>query len=210
MKKQLLGIFMVVAVLTGSVYAGIMGSPHDFTGKAFSQGQICQPCHAPHNPNTTVSNAPLWNHAVTVSTYTLYSSPSLDAGILPGSLNQPRGFSKLCLSCHDGTVAVDAYAGSPGTQFVSGSAHMGTDLSNDHPIAFIYNTNLAARDSGLNDPTITPSGILGLSGTIQEDMLFNDRLECSSCHDVHNRFYHKSLLKKSNAGSALCLTCHNK
>jgi predicted CXXCH cytochrome family protein len=147
---------------------------------------------------------------VTSATYTLYSSPSLDAGILPGFLNQPGGVSKLCLSCHDGTIAVDAFAGNPGTQFTTGVVHWGADLSNDHPISFIYDSELATRDRGLNDPTVTPSGIPGLTGTIEEDMLFNKSLECSSCHDVHSRFNVENLLKKRNAGSALCLTCHNK
>ena len=39
-------------------------------------------------------------------------------------------------------------------------------------------------------------------------MLFNDRLECASCHDVHNSYNQAGLLVKSNADSALCLTCH--
>jgi predicted CXXCH cytochrome family protein len=208
--KNLVAYIFAASFLASTAYAEILGSPHDFTSRGFSQGQICLPCHTPHNPNPAVRSVPLWNHEVTSSTYTVYSSPSLDAGIPPGFLNQPGGVSKLCLSCHDGTVAVDAFRGNRGSQFITGVVHWGTDLSNDHPISFIYDTELATRDGGLNDPTVTPSGIPGLTGTIQQDMLFNYSLECSSCHDVHNRFNIERLLKKNNAGSALCLTCHNK
>jgi predicted CXXCH cytochrome family protein len=45
---------------------------------------------------------------------------------------------------------------------------------------------------------------------IAEDMLFNGRMECASCHDVHNAFNNDELLLKPNGGSGLCLTCHNK
>ncbi len=41
-------------------------------------------------------------------------------------------------------------------------------------------------------------------------MLIDGRMECSSCHDVHDRNGHAKLLVKSNARSALCVTCHDK
>lgn len=191
---------MGIATLT---QAAITGSAHDLSGIPAANGQICLPCHAPHNAET-VANAPLWNHEQSTATYTLYSSPTLDA--VPG---QPAGVSKLCLSCHDGTVAVDAFGGQAGTFFLTGSENMGTDLSNDHPISFIYDTTLAANDGGLYDPAVQVSGIPGTTGTIDDDMLFAGSLECASCHDVHNTNGFGDLLVKPNGGSALCLTCHN-
>jgi len=56
-------------------------------------------------------------------------------------------------------------------------------------------------------PTTTNSG---LGSTIDNDMLFDGKMECASCHDVHNRFGVSGLLKMSNVNSELCLTCHNK
>ena len=52
----------------------------------------------------------------------------------------------------------------------------------------------------------------GLGGTIDNDLLIDNKLECSSCHDVHNGAAEDvgNLLVKSNSGSALCLTCHLK
>jgi len=156
---------------------------------------------------TLVVNAPLWNHEVTTElAYTLYSSSTLDA--TPG---QPSGVSKLCLSCHDGTVAVDAFGGAAGTTTIdaigTGSGDFGTDLSNDHPISFLYTTALSVTDGGLMDPSTDPSGIIG---TIAADMLFSDSMECASCHDVHNAAGNTALLLIDNANSDLCLTCHDK
>lgn len=195
--------------LTSAVRAEILGSAHDFSGLGFSQGQICLPCHAPHNTSTVVQNVPMWNHAVTSAVYQLYASDTLNAGSPAGSLNQPGASSKLCLSCHDGTIAIDAFGGNPGGILIFGRSNLGTDLHNDHPISFVYDTSLALADGRLNDPASTLSGLAGSAGTILEDMLFGSRLECSSCHDVHNKFGQPALLLKSNTGSALCLTCHN-
>ena len=147
----------------------------------------------------------LWNHAVTTETYTLYSSPTMNA-----QTGQPDGVSRACLSCHDGTVALDSFGGATGTNFIGGGANFGTDLTNDHPVSFTYNNSLATVDGGLYQPTTTDSG---LGGTIAADMLFgpgNDQVECASCHDVHNAAGIGALLLKSNVGSALCLTCHAK
>jgi predicted CXXCH cytochrome family protein len=198
---------LITAVLCVSVAsrsdADIANSAHDFTGNLWSGGQICNPCHTPHRAVTTVSNAPLWNHALTsMSNYTLYSSATLNA--TPG---QPDGISKLCLSCHDGTIAIDSFGGNTGTSFIGGNLRIGTDLRGNHPISITYDTALAAEDTALNDPSGAASGV---GSTIDQDLLFAGKLECASCHDVHNSGGHESLLRIANEGSRLCLTCHNK
>jgi len=203
---KLLGI-VVLTILVASVVGNaqtIVGSEHDFSGESWNTtGEICVVCHTPHHANTTVTDAPLWNHEVTQATFTPYSSATLDA-----SVGQPDGISKLCLSCHDGTVAVDNFGGETnGSEYVSGDDLIGTDLSNDHPVSFTYDAALASADGDLYDPTTTNSG---LGSTIDDDMLFNHKLECASCHDVHNGSGVDHLLVKSNDQSALCLTCHSK
>lgn len=208
-KLRVISLALAMLGLAAAARAEIAGSAHDFSGLGFSQGQICLPCHAPHNTSTAVQNVPMWNHAVTSAVYQLYTSETLDAGSPAGALNQPGGSSKLCLSCHDGTIAIDAFGGNPGSQLISGRNNLGTDLGNDHPVSFVYDTHLALADGRLNDPASTLSGLAGSTGTVLEDMLFASRLECSSCHDVHNKFGQPALLLKSNTGSALCLTCHN-
>ena len=131
----------------------------------------------------------------------MYTSPTID-GTIDAT---PSGVSLLCLSCHDGTVALDAFGGGGGGETIGvayGYAN-GTDLSNDHPISITY-----AGDGDLAASTAA-SGVTG-GTTIDADMLFAGKVECASCHDVHNAFNVALLLKKSNANSALCLTCHTK
>jgi predicted CXXCH cytochrome family protein len=208
---QLIGTLVVATALIALptiAFAGIAGSAHDLS-LGLGGGEICNICHTPHDADATVSDAPLWDHAVTATAaFTLYSSTTLDA-----TVGQPSGVSKLCLSCHDGTVAVDAFGGAAGTTLIgaigTGSGDFGTDLSNDHPISFTYNTALSGTDGELFDPSTDLSGLPG-GGTIAADMLFSDQMECASCHDVHNAVPHDNLLLMDNAGSALCLTCHDK
>jgi predicted CXXCH cytochrome family protein len=204
---QLIGTFVMATALLGlptvAFSQGVANSVHNLSYLTGPTGEICVVCHTPHDADTSVSASPLWNHEVTaVNPYTLYSSATLDA--LPG---QPSGVSKLCLSCHDGTVALDNYGGTTtGTDFIS-TGLVGTDLSNDHPISFAYTNALATTDGGLFQPTIDTTS---LGGTIDDDLLFATFLECASCHDVHDVANDPNLLVIPNDGSDLCLTCHNK
>jgi len=213
MKKKVTAVSMMLFFAFSSVaLAGtIAGSRHDFRGYLWNaSGEICKPCHAPHH--TKPLPAPLWNHKLSTSTYVMYDatkSPTMDAEVSP----QPNGSSKICLSCHDGTVALENYGDiRDGTIYLYGNALIGTDLSDDHPISFLYDTSLATKDGELFDPSTRLSGILGSTGTIRDDMLIQGKMECSSCHDVHNTraVAGTKLLLKDNAGSALCLTCHDK
>lgn len=200
------GAAVIVALLVQPAPASIKGSPHDFSGLDSSQ-QICIFCHTAHYADTTVKDAPLWNHTLTTKTYKVYASATMDA-----TVGQPDGASRLCLSCHDGTVAVDSYGGKTGVSKMGGKIAVGADdLANDHPVSFTFDDALAAKNGKLFPPSSTPSG---LGGTIAKDMLINSRLECSSCHDVHNgasaASVNDSLLVVTQVQSQLCLTCHNK
>lgn len=199
---------MVMFFAAQSAMAGITGSAHDFSAKAWnSTGQVCVVCHAPHN---SASSSLLWNHSTSaVATYTLYSSSSLNA-----TLGQPAvgTVSKLCLSCHDGTVAIDNFGGkTTGTTAIATTANLaggtlgGTtgSLADDHPISFTYDAALATADGGLVTPIDAKSVVAGIP-------LYSAKLECASCHDVHNSTAVPKLLRVANAGSALCLKCHSK
>jgi len=203
--KKALFILLSLAV-AAFVYSAISGSAHDFSdGAGFNadawntDGEICQPCHTPHNGGigaVAASTAPLWNHDVTASAFTVYTGYDLE--VVPG---QPSGISELCLSCHDGSVSLDSFGGTSGTTDLAGSTLVGTDLSNDHPISFTYDTSAGAdAEIFAADATIN-SWLQGGAG---------GSMECSSCHDVHNTANQADLLRVSNAASALCLTCHDK
>ncbi|TNF32010.1 MAG: cytochrome C [Deltaproteobacteria bacterium] len=183
----------------------ISGSEHDFSSQGWAQGEICLPCHTPHNANQAVTQAPLWNHEVTTASFTVYSSPTLQAQVA-----QPGASSKLCLSCHDGTVAIDSFGGTTGTTMISAGARVGTDLSNDHPVSFTYDASLATTDGQLINPAAdgdTDPNTVGMAPPYVP--LFAGRLECASCHDPHNGTNLAGLLRVSNAGSGLCLKCHD-
>ena len=198
------GVLAAAALLApGKANAGIAGTMHDFSGRGWnSSKEICIVCHTPHNAKTNnVSGALLWNRNLSVAVFTPYTSERMKA-----VTGQPNGATKLCLSCHDGTIAVDRFGYyNGGTEFVVGKWKLGTDISDDHPVSFTYDAALAASVKTLKDPVLAPSG---LGGTIAQDLLRTGKLQCVSCHNPHNNTNGKFLVK-SNVGSALCLTCHN-
>ncbi len=192
--KMMLKVVLVSMIACSFALGQIANSAHDFSGDGWNtEGEQCNVCHTPHNAAASVS--PLWNHTVTSASFNPYASSTLDA-----TVPTPDGASKLCLSCHDGTVAVDSYGGATGATSISSGADLGSDLTNDHPISFTYDATLATTDGGLVDPSNTSVAALLTAG----------KMECSSCHDVHNGSGESNLLVMSNAGSALCLTCHSK
>lgn len=211
-----LNLLLVIGLLgwTASGVAGISSTKHNLsisgpgTYKATSESQLCIYCHYPHNANPA---APLWNHTLSSATYTPYSSLTL-AAAAPG---QPTGASKLCLSCHDGTVALGSVHNRPfgagsGTitglaGFLIGEANLGTDLRDDHPISFTYDVSLVATNPELVSPAT-------LTGKIKPDG--NNQLQCTSCHEPHSdinpKFMHTAYKDGAGYGSPLCKTCHNK
>ena len=184
--------------------ATVAGTPHDLSTKGWGTTELCKFCHTPHLAQA-VAGAPLWNHRTTAATYVLYSSATMQA-----TMTQPGPTSKLCLSCHDGTVANDSFANGgvlqSGTHFMTTSNLVGggSSLANDHPIAFNYDAALVALDKNLK-PVASASRV-DAAGVIP---LFASKLECASCHASHDNTYGK-FLRTSNERSALCLMCHIK
>ena len=202
--RKTLAISAFLMLAAGLAGAQITGSLHDFSTSGWADGTICLPCHTTHNGQTGFV-APLWNHEVTTATFTMYSSPTLDGAIDP----QPADVSKACLSCHDGTVALENFGTQTGgTTFITGGALIGTDLSNDHPISVTYSPGTGAgQDSELN-----PTSSIYADGQIA-DYLFAGKVECATCHDVHNGGAvgaNPSLLVEDPTGSTICLRCHAK
>lgn len=216
--KLLIGIgLLLIGAVMVSLYAGkaeavVKNTAHDLRsgGSSAYKGssdQICIYCHAPHGAVGSTFVVPLWNRAIqATTTYTMYSSTTLNA-IMPGT---PTGYSKACLSCHDGTVAADAYGAVTGSHFItSGGGFIDTNLSNDHPISFPYNAALVTAD------TLASGGVVGLatpesnSKVVTGIPLYSSNLECSSCHSVHDDT-NGDFLRFSNSGSDLCLKCHIK
>ena len=182
------------------------------TVKATSETQVCVFCHTPHEAESitfgsgsTALGAPLWNRKLSGQTYTLYSSSSIDADAAELAA-QPGGSSKLCLSCHDGTMAIDKVNALNGAKnatiamntpspvkMPSGAAatgftrDLGTDLSADHPISFTYNGALANLDGELRGPDGTIVGTRTAGAAKPKMPLENGQMQCATCHDPHLR-----------------------
>jgi predicted CXXCH cytochrome family protein len=215
-------VLLAVALLLTPALAGAQGmldSKHNLsvTGRgpvrALSETQVCVFCHTPHNANPS---APLWNRQLSGATYTPYASGSLQAA--PG---QPNGYSRLCLSCHDGTIAIGSVHNLGGRSATiqmqgvggggvmpTGSTLIGTNLAANHPISFIFNQTVASADGELVAPA-TLGGIVRLYEGATAGV--RDSVQCTTCHDPH-LVANSRFLKKPFAGRAdnLCLTCHQK
>lgn len=232
MKRIVLTLGLVAGVIWAMPTAlangsgnGITGSPHDFSTSDWNfRGEICRTCHVPHDHGRDTGLVGLlWNHALSDQIYTMYSSSTLDGA----QDAQPTGVAKMCLGCHDGTVGLDQFdrqVNNPGTVFIQDIEEdfrfprvpgaEGSDLSATHPISIVYDE---VADPGLN-PQTTP---IGGSGLTIADVLDDGRVQCSSCHDVHDSpgeaVPDTHLLRVGNKPSQggaepseLCLTCHIK
>jgi predicted CXXCH cytochrome family protein len=207
------GIFIIAGcavfgvLLNADAKTGIINTKHNLSVsgpgeiKALSETRICIFCHTPHN---AAPLTPLWNKKLEPITYTLYSSSTM--GAIP---RQPTGPTRLCLSCHDGTLALgavlsplDPQTGLPlnilMTREITADrrSYIGTSLADDHPVSFSYY-------DALPNPELSP--------TLPPDLLFYGvgEIHCSTCHDAHEND-NKKFLAVDNVNSALCLKCHIK
>jgi len=223
----------------------ILGSKHDFTGLndragvvampgvAFSDyGYSCVYCHIPPEEAGAqpgdFGGITDWNRFQPATdnyqTYSASNSQTRDTN--PGT---PNPISLLCLSCHDGTMAVDMVVFKPVTfdPAQDNAMHMrlnaddniescgkchngqvahdisvkviGTDLRNDHPISMKY------AGLGWKDPDFRPPD--NSNGFDNGVKLYNGNVECMTCHNVHDT--RNELLLRANA-EVLCFTCHTK
>jgi predicted CXXCH cytochrome family protein len=162
-----------------------------------SSGAVCLFCHTPHASNPI---APLWNRNDPGTYYQTYESSTLKA-----TVGQPTGSSRLCLSCHDGTIALTQTYNSrnaPGgpTVYISAAdrGYIGTDLSDDHPISFGFDASLAISKGELRHPSTLP---------VELPLDHNGQLQCTTCHDAHDDTYGQ-FLRMDNRQSRMCRTCH--
>jgi hypothetical protein len=197
--------------------AGIANSMHDFSHESWNTTRdLCGPCHMAHGSDVNNQLIPLWGHATTTRTFTPFTSPTVVASSI--AIGQPNGSSKACLSCHDGSLAVNQYGGAiqgGSPRMINSDFHVGAngDLRGDHPLSFTYDSTLAAQiipANSLYDPSTRVLSAIVSSGnnlagqTVQAAMLFPDvnnspKLQCASCHDVHRQRGDSSF--NSDAGS---------
>lgn len=176
------------AVLGGAGNLSSADNPHNLSStsnrmKAVLENEICVFCHTPHNADKTAAliDAPLWNHSLsTVAAYTVktpgtYADATVGTVVMkttPPSL--PDGTSRLCLSCHDGTIAIgsvrsesaiismtaDTCIDADGSLKLDAACPMtiGTDLTTKHVVSIPMNSNLLA-DSNAECPAPQTRGL---------------------------------------------------
>lgn len=218
-----------------NAYATIATTPHNLsiTGpgpiKAVSETQICVFCHTPHKAD---SSGPLWNRGLSsVANYIVPSSATL----LSRPQNPPDGDSRLCLSCHDGTVAIgsvinlggaattvsmqDSGTGAltAGKLTPNAPTNFGTDLSGHHPVSIEVDPALitdkeAQCNSGLVslkvcNPT-APAKLLSTANLYGAGPHTHRGVQCSSCHDAHEDPIPGTSKFLRTDQSTLCGLCH--
>lgn len=228
-KMTKIRILILLCLLVAFLYmsysafgASVVGSKHDISsslGDPYSD-QPCAFCHTPHSANLSIG-APLWNRSIGSVTFTAYTSPTMNTVCS----SPPSGISLACLGCHDGVdasndkhqlVNAPGPGGIPDTtswpncdrchpEFNNGQAieWIGTDLRTSHPISNSYPT--LAQDPDFYTPPDLQIGWPGISNV----KLYGGKVECPSCHNVHDNAI-VPFLRKSNSSSALCTTCHKK
>ena len=202
---------------------GVNASPHNLSaggglgkhGIAFDEVRVCVFCHTPHNAQPAWSvSAPLWNRALTsdAQQYSMYDSQMFSqvVGLVP---TRPTGASRVCLGCHDGSIALNLYGGKvinagtgssaptvmPSDTNPASNPNLTTNLAGDHPISFPYTADLAAKAELVPPAALPPAIKLDKSGSLQ----------CTACHDPHNNQYGNFLvMDNSQDGSPLCNSCH--
>jgi predicted CXXCH cytochrome family protein len=212
----LIGLAALAGIVAGGIaMADLTGSKHDFSNKAWAEGEKCGACHTPHSsvapkaPPAWEPNADLNRRFGTTVPVRQRTDRRMQVGpsqpgnrrLLVGRMYDPGAGTLSCLRCHDGSIANDLV---PGARPFHGpnSFHPGTFAAghgrSDHPVGVEYPQN----DRGYQPVNVVTSRKL--------ITLPDNKVECMSCHDPHNEAGNKAMLVMSNSGSAMCLSCHRK
>ena len=150
--------------------------------------EVCVFCHTPHGGN--VGTAPLWNKNLPSTTYQLYGSTGGESATLDGQVLAVGSVSQACLSCHDGTQAMDNMVNAPGSGgynaggarppgytwtgagadglMPAGVTNLGSDLRNDHPIGVQYcGGGLTDAGGTCKDPDFKAVSSATINGLVQ-------------------------------------------
>ena len=198
-------LFAAMELAAAGSKLALVGSQHDLT--ATGSGPVksavadtCVFCHAPHNVNPNIT--PLWDHALSSQTYTTYTSSTYGSGVQTPA----AGSSKLCLSCHDGTVAVGltvAYGSIATSGSMAAGDVLGANLSSSHPVSMTPVDDGALATSLFTSPASTKDPAVKMVA---------GKVECVTCHDPHaprNDPAVPMFLARSNSGGVICLACHD-
>ena len=215
-----LGLVVLIVALTATMgfakvgKSAIVGGPHDLrTLLSGAPYALCNYCHIAHKFSNVTAPATagplLWNHTLSSKTvYGVYTSSTFsgyntDITELGGAATPT--VSNLCLSCHDGTVAIDSWYSAVRTtqNAVTMPADRAvTDLTQQHPVNFTYNAALA-NAAGL----LVPASTTSVDGA-GEIPLFEGKMQCATCHDPHNASGIMTQAFPTQTSGTFCTYCH--
>jgi len=199
-----------LALSIGTALAQIPGDQlgvHDLTPSGVSpvKGGVASSCLYCHAPHSSLSGPPLWNQTLSSQAYNNYASSTYHQTNAAPTVGTS---SKLCLSCHDGTVAPGQTVAF-GKMLVGGTmaptARFGSDLRGSHPTSMktpLVNSTEIAPQLFNSPPGTKDSAVKLVKGTV----------ECTTCHDPHSQGKDHTVpmfLVRDNTRGQLCLACHD-
>lgn len=179
--------------------------------KVLSEKEVCKFCHVPHSATAAV---PLWGRALPL---TQYPVPQVSQGRTRVPAPQPDGASRLCLSCHDGSVAGSfspfLKAGSSVRETAGGRRARWTgsirDLSGSHPVSIPLPENPPDPEDP-RDMGVKPRELVARDPAVRLDA--EGKIQCTTCHDPHaDPFYQEGRVPHfwiRPTVDEVCLACH--
>ena len=231
--------FAVFASMAANVaVAGIANTKHNLGTQGTKDvhltagtDQICVFCHTPHGAAVTDANnnplPPIWNRTLPSTTYQVYGTGGTSAS-LDGEVLSVGSVSAACLSCHDGTTAIDTFINAPGSGTAktgtytwtgtpdgkmpaSGITNIGDDLRNDHPIGVPYcggfTTGTTCRDPDFN---AVASGTI--NGTVQywvDSAGLDGTGGTASVREKTDMILYRRTFAEGMRPSVECASCHD-
>lgn len=189
--------------------------------------QICVFCHTPHGGN--IGTAPLWNKNLPSTAYQLYGSTGGESTTLNGQVMAVGSVSQACLSCHDGTQAMDNMVNAPGSGgYTAGGArpgytwsagvgasglmpagvtNLGSDLRNDHPVGVQYcGGGLTDTGGTCNDPDFKTVARGTINGTVQ---FWVDTTGGTAGREKADMILYRRAFTANAGPSVECASCHD-
>ena len=197
-----MSVTVLLALALGAGATGgprtLVGSKHDLsvTGpgpiRALSERNPCIFCHISH----AATGERLSNRPDPQQRHVAYESSTMSSKV-----GAPTGASRICLSCHDGTIAVGKTSRGEirmtGSTLTGRRSNLGTDLRGTHPVSLRPPPGGTSRGPQPGDKVKLDHG---------------GELQCTSCHDPHQEYVDPTegkFLVKATRRSALCLSCHD-
>lgn len=174
MRNALKVLFVVAFAIPTMASAAIGNTKHNLsstgpgTVKFTDTGvDMCRFCHMPHNANTTQGT--LWARAA--PTGTAFTTPTATAaGTALPATNAALGVaSQKCLSCHDGTVALNTTVNKFGTYTqVATTAAAGANVTTVAGNVFLAGTMMYSNLNGQHPVGIPFAGVTGSSAVANQ------------------------------------------